>query len=113
LRSRRTDVVVLNGVSLLGGLCASWPMGGATAKGVVDRMLEHWRAFGLPGYAQFDNGTVFHGAHVWPDSFGRVTRTCLGLGVTPVFAPPRETIFPGVDRELQRPVAVPLRLRSG
>jgi transposase len=88
-----TDVVILNGMSLLGGLCASWPMCRITAKEVVEKLLEHWRCFGLPGYAQFDNGTEFQGAHQWPDSFGRVTRTCLSLGVTPVFAPPRETGF--------------------
>src|SRR5262249_39687796 len=48
---------------------------------------------GLPGYAQFDNDTIFPGAHPWPDTFGRVTRLCLQLGVPPVFAPPRETGF--------------------
>jgi hypothetical protein len=87
------DVTVLNGISLWGGLCASWPMRGVTAKDVVERLLEHWRRFGLPGYAQFDNGTEFQGAHQFADSFGRVTRTCLSLGVVPVFAPPRETGF--------------------
>lgn len=88
-----SDVVVLNGISLWGGLCASWPMGQVTAKITVEKLLEHWRGSGLPGYAQFDNDTVFQGAHQWPDTFGRVTRTCLSLGVTPVFAPPRETGF--------------------
>jgi hypothetical protein len=28
-----------------------------------------------------------------PDTFGRVTRLCLSLGVTPVFTPPREMGF--------------------
>ena len=86
-------VNVLNGISLYGGLCASWPEPQITAKIVVERLVEHWRRFGLPAYCQFDNGTVFQGAHQWPDSFGRVTRLCLSLGVTPVFAPPRETGF--------------------
>jgi hypothetical protein len=48
--------------------------------------------FGIPTYAQFDNATVFTG---FPgiDSVGQVIRFCLSLGVTPVFAPPRETGF--------------------
>src|SRR5262249_15517449 len=41
-------VEVLNAVALHGGLVASWPQGeSVTAKFVV----EHWRQFGLPGYA--------------------------------------------------------------
>ena len=82
------DVNVLTGISLQGGLSAAWPAEQMTAKFTVECLLEHWREFGLPGYAKFDNGTVFHGSHAWPDTFGRVTRTCLPLGVTPVFAPP-------------------------
>lgn len=87
------DVRVLNGISLHGGLCASWPQERITARITVDCVLEHWRSFGLPAYAQFDNDTIFQGAHQWADTFGRVTRVCLSLGVTPVFAPPRETGF--------------------
>lgn len=83
-------VEVLNGISLHGGLVASWPIETVTAKFVVQCLESHWRQFGLPGYAQFDNGTIFQGAHQWPDSLGRVVRLCLALGVTPVFAPPRE-----------------------
>lgn len=86
-------VEVLNGVSLHGGLCVSWVSDTITAKITVEKLLAHWRTHGLPRYAQFDNDTIFQGAHQWPDSFGRVTRLCLQLGVTPVFAPPRETGF--------------------
>ena len=82
------DVNVLTGISLHGGLCAAWPAEQITAKFTVDRLLEHWREVGLPHYAKFDNGTVFQGAHQWPDSFGRIIRMCLSLQVTPVFAPP-------------------------
>ena len=71
----------------------SWPGASVTAKGVVDSLVEHWRRFGLPAYAQFDNDRIFAGAHARPDTFGRVVRLCLSLGVTPVFAPPRETGF--------------------
>lgn len=87
------DVNVLTGVSLHGGLCAAWPQNRITAKFAVQALEEHWRAFGLPDFAKFDNDTVFQGAHQFPDMFGRVMRMCLSLKVTPVFAPPRETGF--------------------
>jgi hypothetical protein len=92
------DVTVLTGISLHGGLPASWPEARITAKIVCQRLLDHWRIYGLPAYAKFDNDTVFQGAHQWPDSFGRVTRLCLQLGVTPVFVPPRE---PGFQAEVE------------
>lgn len=88
-----THVEVLNGISLLGGLPASWVGTAWTAKSTVKTLLAHWRASGCPDYVQFDNDTIFQGAHQWPDTFGRVTRMCLQLGVTVVFAPPRETGF--------------------
>lgn len=90
-----TDVEVFNGISLHGGLVLSVPTRGVTAAGAVKMLTDHWRRFSLPGFAQFDNDTRFQGAHQWPDSFGRVTRLCLQLGVVPVFAPPRETGFQG------------------
>jgi hypothetical protein len=88
------QVEVLNGISLHGGLATSWPMeASVTAKVVVESLIEHWRAFGLPGYAQFDNDTIFQGPHTHPDVIGRVSRLCLGLGVVPVFVVPREFGF--------------------
>ena len=87
------EVNVLTGISLHGGLCAAWPATQITAKSTVLALYEHWRETGLPRYAKFDNDMVFHGSHGRPDSFGRVTRFCLSLGVIPVFAPPRETGF--------------------
>ena len=86
-------VQILNGVSLHGGLAESWPRAGITAKIAVESILQHWRRFGLPGYAQFDNDTRFQGGHNHPDVIGRLSRVCLSLGVIPVFAPPRETGF--------------------
>lgn len=82
------DVNVLTGISLHGALCGAWPAAQITAKFTVKCLLSHWQEVGLPAFAKFDNDTVFQGAHQWPDSFGRVTRMCLSLGVTPVFAPP-------------------------
>ena len=55
---------VLNAVSLHGGLVGSWPHEGAvTAAWVVEALIEHWHSVGLPGYAQFDNDTIFTGPH--------------------------------------------------
>jgi putative transposase len=87
------EVAVLNGISLHGGLPASWPMTSVSAKIAAEMLVTHWRQCGLPAYAQFDNDTIFQGAHQFADTVGRVTRLCLSLGVVPVFAPPRETGF--------------------
>lgn len=87
------EVEVLNGVSLHGRLVASWPLPAVTAKVAVEKITQHWREWGLPDYAQFDNDTRFQGAHQHKDSFGRITRLCLSLQVVPVFAPPREHGF--------------------
>ena len=83
-------VSVLNLISLHGGLCASWPSQLMRASFVRECLLWHWRSFGLPDYAQFDNGNVFQGPHQYPDTIGSITRLCLSLQVTPVFAVPRE-----------------------
>lgn len=88
-----THVEILNGVSLHGGLVASWPLASVSAAGVVKCLIGHWGAIGLPAYAQFDNDTRFQGPHNRPDVIGRVSRVCLQLGITPVFAPPRESGF--------------------
>lgn len=86
-------VDILNGISLHGGLPGSWPLPGKASRKVVGALVAHWQAFGCPAYAQFDNDTCFQGPHQHPDTFGRVTRLCLSLGVVPVFAPPAETGF--------------------
>jgi len=87
-------VEVLNAVSLHGGLAASWPVASpVTSALTVQALVEHWRAVGLPSYAQFDNDMIFHGTHRYPDALGRVLRLCLSLGVVPVLVPPRETGF--------------------
>ena len=83
-------VHVLNTISLHGGWCASWPTALMRATFVRECLVAHWRTFGLPDYAQFDNGNVFQGPHHHPDVIGSVTRLCLSLQVTPVFAVPRE-----------------------
>jgi hypothetical protein len=88
------QIEVLNGVSLHGGLVVSWPIvSPVTAAMTVASLVGHWRAVGLPGYAQFDNDMIFHGTPRYPDALGRVVRLCLSLEVVPVFVPPRETGF--------------------
>jgi hypothetical protein len=84
---------VLTGISLHGGLAAAWPMAWVSARAVVPMLVAHWRAVGRPQYAQFDNATIFQGAHQYRDAVGRVMRLCLGLGIVPVFAPVQEPGF--------------------
>lgn len=86
-------VEVLNGVSLHGGLIGSWPGNIFTAAVTLSTLLTHWQSVGLPAYAQFDNDTRFQGPHQHRDVVSRVMRLCVSLGVTPVFAPPREHGF--------------------
>lgn len=86
-------IEVLTVISVHGGLVGAWPTLRVTAKTVVDTLLEHWLAVGLPTYVQFDNDAIFQGPHQHQDSLGRVVRLCLSLGVVPVFAPPREPGF--------------------
>ena len=86
-------VNILTAISLHGGLCGAWVRPSWTAVFTAQTLIEHWREHGLPDYAQFDNDTIFCGARQFRDSFGRVIRLCLQLGVIPVFTPPHETGF--------------------
>jgi len=88
-----THLAVLTGISLHGGLPAAWPEASLSSRRVVERFQEHWRQFGLPAYAQFDNDNRFLGPKQHADTVGRVCRLCLSLGVTPVFVPPNEMGF--------------------
>lgn len=78
------------GVAVHSGWPQAQPLLVASTTRILACLRAHWRAVGLPGYAQFDNDTRFQGAHQHPDVFGRVSRFCLHVGVTPVFVPPRE-----------------------
>jgi hypothetical protein len=89
-------VEVLTGISLLGGLAVAWPGPPVTARDVVARVTEHWRAVGRPRYAQFDNDTCFQGAHQHADCISRVMRLCLSLDIVPVFTPVQEPSFQAV-----------------
>lgn len=83
-------VNVLTAKSLHGALTDAWVLMQMTAKGSVACLQGRWQRNGLPVYAQFDNDTVFQGAHQFADTVGRVSRLCLALGVIPVFVPPLE-----------------------
>lgn len=86
-------VNVLTGTSLHGALAEAWIMEQPSARATLQALVERWRREGLPTYAQFDNDTIFQGAHQFADTVGRISRLCLALGVVPVFAPPREPGF--------------------
>jgi hypothetical protein len=81
---------VFTGIAIHGHQVSAWPEVQLSAAMVVHRLIERWSELGLPTYAQFDNDTRFQGAHQFADTVGRVSRLCLALGVTPVFAPPLE-----------------------
>ncbi len=88
-----SHVTVLTGISLHGGLPAVWSDRAISSRSVVQSLVEHWREVGLPAYCQFDNDNRFCGPKQYADVVGRVSRLCLNLRVTPVFAPPNETGF--------------------
>lgn len=81
---------VLTAKSLHGALTDAWPMSSRSARATVLCLLERWQRDGLPAYAQFDNDTLFQGAHQFADTVGRVSRLCLQLNIIPVFVPPLE-----------------------
>lgn len=81
---------VLTAKSLHAALTDAWVLLKRSARDTVPCVQARWQHDGLPAYAQFDNDTVFQGAHQFPDTVGRVSRLCLALGVIPVFVPPLE-----------------------
>ena len=84
----RLDVLTTR--ALWGSVCGAWVSAALRARWLCERLEIHWRQHGCPAYAQFDNDSRFQGTHTHPDVLGQVIRFCLSLGVTPVFAPPRE-----------------------
>ena len=84
---------VLTGTSLHGALPDAWILERPSAKATLEALTERWQVQGLPTYAQFDNDTIFQGAHQFADAIGRVSRLCLALKVIPVFAPRASQAF--------------------
>ena len=91
--ARRGRVEVLNCLSLWESLPGSHPAVRITTTETLHWLGLHWRKHGRPHYVQFDNDTIFSGAHARRDYLGRLVHWCLCLGVTPVFAPPLEKGF--------------------
>ena len=83
-------VNALTAKSVHGTLTDAWMLSQLSAKGAVSCLQARWSRDGLPAHAQFDNDTVFQGAHQFAHTVGRVSRLCLALGVVPVFVPPLE-----------------------
>lgn len=83
-------VNALTAKSLHGALTDAWMLSQLSAKRTVPCLQARWSRDGLPAHAQFDNDTVFQGAHQFAHTVGRVSRLCLALQVVPVFVPPLE-----------------------
>src|SRR5262245_10650979 len=83
-------VNVLTSKSLHGGLTDAWVMNRLSSRACIPCVQGRWRRDGRPHYAQFDNDTVFQGAHQFAHTVGRISRLCLALQVIPVFVPPLE-----------------------
>jgi hypothetical protein len=83
-------VDLLTAKSLHGTLTDAWALKHRSAKHTVLCLRRRWKRDGLPDYAQFDNDTMFQGAHQFAHAVGRISRLCLQLGVIPVFVPPLE-----------------------
>lgn len=83
-------VDLLTAKSLHGTLTDARALKHRSAKHTVLCLRQRWKRDGLPDYAQFDNDTVFQGAHQFPNAVGRISRLCLQMGVIPVFVPPLE-----------------------
>ena len=83
-------VDLLTAKSLHGTLSDAWVLKHRSAKRTAPCLRRRWQRDGLPGYAQFDNDTVFQGAHQFAHAVGRISRLCLALDVIPVFVPPLE-----------------------
>ena len=78
--SRRGRVEVLNCLSLWESLPGSHPAVRITTTETLHWLGLHWRKHGRPHYVQFDNDTIFSGAHARRDYLGRLVHWCLCLG---------------------------------
>lgn len=83
-------VDLLTAKSLHGSLTNAWVLDKRSTKGTLPRLQQRWQRDGRPAFAQFDNDTVFQGAHQFAHAVGRISRFCLQLNVVPVFVPPLE-----------------------
>ncbi len=98
-------VDVLTGTSLHGALAEAWVMERPSARAALQALVERWRRDGLPTYAQFDNDTIFQGAHRFADTVGRISRLASGTGSRSGVCTTARAGLPKCHRRLQRPVA--------
>lgn len=89
--SRRVEV--LNTVALWGGAVTTTAAGSITTARIIAALQTRWQRVGCPRFVQYDNDTVFSGAHSQRAYLGRLVHWCLCVGVTPVFTPPCELGF--------------------
>ena len=73
-----TDVNVLTGICLHGGLCAAWPTAQIAAKVTVECLLEHWREVVFRATRSSTTEQSFTaptgGPTAWADSLGCACR---------------------------------------
>lgn len=68
---------------------------------ITNALINSWSKLGLPRYLQMDNFLSLRGSNLHPRSFGIVIRTCLYLGIQPVFIPLNEPWRNGVIEHFQ------------
>lgn len=98
----RGRIEVLNIHGLWDGLADSHPAERICSREVRQALEQRWRERGCPRYVQFDNDTIFTGAHVQRDYFGRLVHWCQCLGIVPVFTPPALLGFQGMIEAYNR-----------
>jgi hypothetical protein len=75
---------------------------GQTMDNVLEFLLGYWTENAIPNYLQMDNGASFIGDVIHPRHFSRVVRSCLHLGVEPVFIAPRKPWMNGKIEDFNR-----------
>lgn len=90
---RRGRIEVINVISLWGNRPDSTAAPAIRTGQVIALLRKRWRRDGLPAHVQFDNDTIFTGAHAKRTYLGRVVHLCLCAGVTPVFVVPLQPGF--------------------
>lgn len=98
----RGRIEVLNIHGLWDGLADSYPAERIGSHEVREALERRWRERGCPSYVQFDNDTIFSGAHAQRDYFGRLVHWCHCLGIVPVFTPPASLGFQGMIEAYNR-----------
>ena len=70
-------------------------------RAILKALICSWHTLGIPLYEQMDNQLAMRGSNHYPRSFGAVIRTCLHLGIQPLFIPLREPWRNGIIEHFQ------------